>query len=94
MKNKEKHQNPLLSRPPREARWVDISEHLQQHPECVVEGPFSIEAPATNLFSASTFPHFVKRFRRSVLPATRVSVTPNLLIRPWGQRMLIQPASS
>lgn len=66
-----------------EARWVNISEHLRQHPESVVGGPFSIEAPASNSFSAASFPQFAQKFRRSVVPATSVSVTPNLLIRPW-----------
>jgi ribosomal protein S18 acetylase RimI-like enzyme len=67
----------------KEARWVDISAHLQQHPEAIEYGPYSLEAPATQAFSPAEFASFVRRFRRDVTASTRVDVTPNLLIRPW-----------
>ncbi len=67
----------------REARWVDISDYLRQRPEVLANGPYTIEAPAHQVFSVAQFPQFVSRFRRSAMPATRVDTTPNLLIRAW-----------
>lgn len=64
-----------------EARWVDISDHLRKDPEAVVNGPYSIEAPES--FSVATFPAFADHFKRQAVNATRVDVTPNLLIRAW-----------
>jgi ribosomal protein S18 acetylase RimI-like enzyme len=66
-----------------EAHWVDISEHLQRNPEIIVRGPYSIEAPLNQHFSAAEFPSFLDHFRRRAGVATRVDVTPNLLIRAW-----------
>jgi ribosomal protein S18 acetylase RimI-like enzyme len=67
----------------RRARWADISEHLRRFPEAIASGPYSIEAPASQPFSVDAFAAFVARFRRPAAGATRVDVTPNLLIRPW-----------
>jgi ribosomal protein S18 acetylase RimI-like enzyme len=66
-----------------EARWVEISAHLIDHPDAIANGPYSIEAPSTQPFSVVGFAAFVDRFRRSRTPVTRVDKTPNLLIRPW-----------
>lgn len=66
-----------------EARWVDISDHLRQNPEVIAQGPYTIEALPTQQFSAAAFPQFAEHFRRSSAVATRVDVTPNLLIRAW-----------
>jgi ribosomal protein S18 acetylase RimI-like enzyme len=65
------------------ARWVDISEHLRERPETITNGPYSIEAPAKQPFSASAFDAVLARFRRTRAPATRIDATPNLLIRAW-----------
>jgi ribosomal protein S18 acetylase RimI-like enzyme len=66
-----------------EARWVDISEYLLQNPEIVNQGPYTIEAPATNPFSVAGFPKLLNRFRRSPATATTTTTPPNLLIRAW-----------
>ena len=66
-----------------EARWVDVSDHLRQHPDSVLNGPYSVKAPANQLFSPGGFELFLKHFRRNPTSATQVDVTPNLLIRPW-----------
>jgi ribosomal protein S18 acetylase RimI-like enzyme len=66
-----------------EARWVDISGHLRQHPEIIAQGPYTIEAPASQPFSVAAFPQFSEHFIRNAADVTRVDVTPNLLIRPW-----------
>lgn len=66
-----------------EARWVDISDHLRQHPEVIVEGPFTIEAPGSQPFSAVGFRQFIGRFQRRTVSVTTVDATPNLLIRAW-----------
>lgn len=39
----------------RDARWVDVSAHVREHPECVESGPFTIEAPAHQQFSEDQF---------------------------------------
>ena len=65
------------------ARWVDISEHILQHPDAVASGPYSLEAPATQPFSEIGFAAFLSQFRRSTTTATRIDATPNLQIRPW-----------
>lgn len=41
-----------------DARWVNISEHLRDHPECVSDGPFQIEALKEQVFSVDGFPGF------------------------------------
>lgn len=69
-----------------EARWVDISAYLQDHPETITAGPYAIEAPATQPFSVAAFAAFAARFRRSSVPATRLEAMPNLLIRAWELR--------
>lgn len=66
-----------------QARWVDISAHLRGNPDVIQNGPFSIEAPGTNVFSTQAFTDFAKHFRRQIVAATQVHVTPNLLIRAW-----------
>jgi ribosomal protein S18 acetylase RimI-like enzyme len=66
-----------------EARWVDVSDHLRRNPEIIAQGPFSVEAPAGQPFSVAAFPQFSDHFRRNAAVATRVDVTPNLLIRAW-----------
>ena len=66
-----------------EARWVDISQHLRQHPEVIRRGPYSIEAPASNPFSATGFSKFLNQFGNAAVSATQVSASPNLLIRKW-----------
>ena len=80
-----------------EARWVDISAELRNHPERIASGPYSIEAPASQAFSVAGFERFVERFRRTRERATRVDAPPNLLIREWDSadalptRALLQP---
>lgn len=66
-----------------EVRWIDISEHLRQHPEAINDGPYSIEAPIDQSFSVATFSAFANHFKPQKLAATQTDVTPNLLIRPW-----------
>jgi ribosomal protein S18 acetylase RimI-like enzyme len=66
-----------------QARWVDISAHLRENPDAIQSGPFVIEAPSTNVFSTDGFEEFAKHFRRQIVAATQVHITPNLLIRAW-----------
>lgn len=66
-----------------QARWVDISAYLRDNPDAILSGPFLIEAPSTQAFSVQGFTDFAKHFRRQVVAATQVHVTPNLLIRAW-----------
>jgi hypothetical protein len=66
-----------------QARWVDISAHLRDDPDVIRSGPFVIEAPSTNVFSIDSFEEFAKHFRRQIVAATQVHITPNLLIRAW-----------
>ncbi|MBK9261302.1 MAG: DUF4365 domain-containing protein [Polyangiaceae bacterium] len=69
-----------------DARWVNISEHLRKHPERIETGPYTLRAPSTQSFSADSFAAFAQRFVRARPPATRIDVTPNLLIRSWEPR--------
>jgi ribosomal protein S18 acetylase RimI-like enzyme/predicted transcriptional regulator len=64
-----------------EARWGDISAHLQAHPETIEKGPYSIKAEHS--YSVVGFPKFLEKFRRSTTHATAINITPNLLIRGW-----------
>ncbi len=68
-----------------EARWVDVSARLREHPDVVGRGPYSVEAPQAQVYSVAAFPAFIRRFRRDQTASTRVDATPNLLIRPWEQ---------
>jgi ribosomal protein S18 acetylase RimI-like enzyme len=84
----------------RRAHWVDISEHLRRFPEIIANGPYSIEAPASQPFSVAAFASFVERFRRPTGGATRIDTTPNLLIRAWEHgdagptRVLLAPIAT
>jgi hypothetical protein len=66
-----------------QVRWVDVSAHLRSNPDVIQNGPFSIAAPGTNVCSTQGFTDFAKHFRRQIVAATQVQVTPNLLIRAW-----------
>ena len=66
-----------------EAHWVDISEHLRHHPDRIVHGPYTIEAPSDQVFSVDSFGAFAKAFGRARVDSTSVDVSPNFLIRPW-----------
>jgi hypothetical protein len=39
----------------RDARWVDLTAHLREHPSCVSSGPFSVEARSDHVFSEDLF---------------------------------------
>lgn len=67
----------------KEARWVDVSQHLRSHPEAVDKGPYSLEAPVTQPFSVADFAVFASRFGSNVTASTSINIAPNLLIRPW-----------
>jgi len=81
----------------KQARWVDISEHFDCHPERAGMWAISIEARLCNhsrcWISASFGP-----FPATAAAATKVDVTPNLLIRLGTERcksdcMLSEPIS-
>lgn len=82
------------------ARWVDISKHLREKPEAIDGGPYALTAPATQPFTATSFPSFVERLQRPRRDATRLDASPNLLIRAWTPndaeptRALLQPIAA
>ncbi|HSN99646.1 MAG TPA: DUF4365 domain-containing protein [Candidatus Nanopelagicales bacterium] len=84
----------------RAARWVDISKHLREKPGVIEGGPYALTAPASQPFSAASFPSFVERFQRPRGDATRLDAAPNLLIRAWKRddaeptRALLQPIAA
>jgi hypothetical protein len=39
----------------RDARWINLSEYLQEHRTLIAAGPYQIEAPASQPFSEDTF---------------------------------------
>ncbi len=47
-----------------DARWVNISEYLRANPGCIENGPYVIEAPASQPFSEQEFPKFQEVIER------------------------------
>jgi len=78
-----------------DARWVDISEHLRQHPESIGIGPYNINA--TRPFSADHFQDIYAQIAQNRIQATLVETTPNAFIRGWASgdakatRVLLSP---
>ncbi len=66
-----------------DARWVNISEHLRKHPDRVVNGPYTIEAPKKQPFMVGTIQAFIDKFRTLRAGETIVATPPNLSIRAW-----------
>jgi predicted transcriptional regulator len=83
-----------------DARWVSISEHLRKHPEQIVNGPYSIEAPREQVFTVETIQTFIDKFRTLRTVETIVATPPNLSIRAWepddaiATRALLAPIAS
>lgn len=49
----------------RDARWVNISDHLKANPACIESGPYVIEAPVHQPFSKRAFPAFQRAIERA-----------------------------
>jgi len=83
-----------------DARWVNISDHLKNHPEQVPNGPYRIRIPKKQMFTVEGVADFVRKFRRDLKPVTSVETPPNLSIRPWQAqdaiptRALLAPLSN
>ncbi|MBF8303810.1 MAG: Uncharacterized protein HW399_185 [Dehalococcoidia bacterium] len=83
-----------------DARWVNISDHLKEHPEQIANGPYRMRAPQNQAFTVEGGADLIRKFRRNLRPITSVATPPNLSIRPWQAadaiptRALLAPLSS
>jgi ribosomal protein S18 acetylase RimI-like enzyme len=67
----------------KDARWVNISEHLVQNPELIASGPFHIKAPGNQRFTRIGIKSFIEIFRNVPPIIGGVETLPNLSIRAW-----------
>jgi len=67
----------------KDARWVNISDHLVQKPEMIANGPFQIKAPANQRFTRIGIKSFIRIFKHVPPDIGGVDTLPNLSIRAW-----------
>lgn len=67
----------------KDARWVNISEHLVQNPEQITSGPFLIKAPENQRFTRVGIKSFIEVFCNVPPVNGGVETLPNLSIRKW-----------